>query len=75
MDTGTVVANVQTPPAGGCRTNFEIAMDRVEDVRDVAGFHQVVFYGDHRRDVEAFCQMFGLGMVNSAEASAKPKAT
>lgn len=75
VDTGTVVANVQTPPAGGCRTNFEIAMDRVEDVRDVAGFHQVVFYGDHRRDLEAFCQMFGLGMVNSAEASAKPKAT
>jgi hypothetical protein len=67
VDTGTVVANVQTPPAGGCRTSFEIAMDNVEDCRDVAGFHQVVFYGDHKRDVEAFCQMYGIAHVHSPE--------
>ncbi len=67
LDTGKVVANVDTPPAGGCRTNFEIAMDRVEDARDVLGFHQVVFYGNHRRDVEAFCQMYGIKVVHSPE--------
>lgn len=67
LDTGTVVANVNTPPAGGCRTSFEIAMDRVEDVRDVQGFHQVVFYGNHRRDVQAFCQMYGIKVVHSPE--------
>jgi hypothetical protein len=67
VDTGTVVANVQTPPAGGCRTNFEIAMDRIEDSRDVKGFHQVVFYGEHRRDVLAFCQMYGIRAVHSPE--------
>ena len=67
VDTGKVVANVDTPPAGGCRTNFEIAMDRVEDARDVLGFHQVVFYGDHRRDVQAFCQMYGIKAVHSPE--------
>lgn len=67
VDTGTVVANVQTPPAGGCRTNFEIAMNNVEDCRDVKGFHQVVFYGDHKRDVEAFCQMYGINHVHSPE--------
>jgi len=67
VDTGKVVANVDTPPAGGCRTNFEIAMDRVEDARDVQGFHQVVFYGDHRRDVQAFCQMYGIKAVHSPE--------
>jgi len=67
LDTGRVVANVDTPPAGGCRTSFEIAMDRVEDARDVAGFHQVVFYGNHRRDVEAFCQMYGIKVVHSPE--------
>jgi hypothetical protein len=67
VDTGTVVGNVQTPPAGGCRTSVEIAMDRVEDVRDVLGFHQNVFYGDHRRDLEAFCQMYGIKVVNSPE--------
>ncbi|MEA3365922.1 MAG: hypothetical protein U9Q79_09820, partial [Candidatus Hydrogenedentes bacterium] len=67
LDTGTIVGNVQTPPAGGCRTSIEIDMDRVEDARDVIGFHQVVFYGDHRRDVEAFCQMNGIKVVNSPE--------
>jgi hypothetical protein len=67
VDSGRVVANVQTPPAGGCRTNFEIAMNDVEDCRDVKGFHQVVFYGEHRRDVEAFCQMYGIRAVHSPE--------
>jgi len=69
LDTGTVTGNVDTPPAGGCRTNFEIQMDRVEDARDVLGFHQVVFYGDHRRDVEDFCQMYGIDVVNSPQNS------
>ena len=72
VDTGRVVANVNTPPAGGCRTSFEIAMDRVEDSRDVLGFHQVVFYGDHRRDVEAFCQMYGIRAIHSPEHSPQP---
>jgi hypothetical protein len=67
LDTGTVVGNVDTPPAGGCRTSVEIAMDRVEDSRDVLGFHQVVFYGNHRREVESFCQMYGIKVVNSPQ--------
>ncbi len=65
LDAGTVVGNVNTPPAGGCRTSVEIRMDDVEDCRDVRGFHQVVFLGSHRRDVEAFCQMHGISVVHS----------
>jgi hypothetical protein len=65
LDTGTVVGNVNTPPAGGCRTSVEIQMDDIEDCRDVLGFHQVVFYGNHRRDVEAFCQFNGINVVHS----------
>jgi len=65
LDTGTVVGNVNTPPAGGCRTSVEILMDDVEDCRDVLGFHQVVFFGNHRRDVEAFCQLYGINVVHS----------
>ena len=67
LDTGTVAGNVDTPPAGGCRTSVEIAMDRMEDSRDVRGFHQAVFYGNHRRDVQAFCQMYGIKVINSPE--------
>ena len=73
LDIGTVAGNVNTPPAGGCRTSVELVMDRVEDVRDVLGFHQVVFYGDHRHDVEAFCQMYGIRVVNSPEKPPTPK--
>ncbi|HPO07561.1 MAG TPA: hypothetical protein PLZ55_02750 [bacterium] len=67
LDSGTVVGNVQTPPAGGCRTSVEIKMDQMADARDVMGFHQAIFYGNHRRDVEAFCQMYGVRVVNSPE--------
>jgi len=75
VDTGTVVGNVNTPPAGGCRTSVEIQMDDIEDSRDVQGFHQVVFLGNHRRDVEAFCQMYGIGVAHSPRThgeTAKP---
>lgn len=68
LDTGTVAGNVNTPPAGGCRTSVEIRMDNIEDSRDVQGFHQVVFLGNHLRDVEAFCQMYGINVVHSPRA-------
>lgn len=67
LDTGTVVSNVDTPPAGGCRTSVEIKMDNVEDARDVLGFHQVVALGNHQRIVEGFCQMYGIRVVHSPE--------
>jgi len=72
VDTGTVTSNVDTPPAGGCRTSVELAMDQIEDVRDVRGFHQVVFYGNHRRDVEAFCQLYGIRATHSPEKVSEP---
>jgi hypothetical protein len=67
LDTGTVVSNVDTPPAGGCRTSVEIKMHNIEDARDVMGFHQVVSLGNHRRMVEAFCQLYGITVVHSPE--------
>ncbi len=67
IDTGTVASNVATPPAGGCRTSVEIKMDDVEDCRDVLGFHQVVTLGNHRRVVEAFCQLYGIKVIRSPE--------
>ncbi len=65
LDTGVVKENINTPPAGGCRTNFSIKMDNVEESRDVLGFHQVVFYGNHKRDVQNFCQLFGIKVIHS----------
>ncbi len=69
IDTGKVVSNVDTPPAGGCRTSVEIKMDDVEDCRDVLGFHQVVTLGDHRRALEGFCELYGIKHVHSPRTS------
>lgn len=65
IDTAVVVGNVDTPPAGGCRTSVELKMDDVEDSRDVKGFHQVVVVGNHRRALEGFCQLYGIKAVRS----------
>jgi L-fucose isomerase-like protein len=65
IDTGKVVSNVDTPPAGGCRTSVEIKMDNVEDCRDVKGFHQVVVLGNHRRQLEGFCELYGIRHIHS----------
>ena len=67
IDTGTVVGNVDTPPAGGCRTSVEIRMDNIEDCRDVKGFHQVVVLGNHRQIIEGFSQLYGINVVRSPQ--------
>lgn len=72
IDTGTVVRNLDTPPAGGCRTSVEIAMDRVEDSRNVLGFHQVVCWGDHRKDLQDFAQLWGIEAIHSPEHATDP---
>jgi L-fucose isomerase-like protein len=69
IDTGKVVVNVDTPPAGGCRTSVELRMDNIEDCRDVLGFHQVVTLGNHRRALQGFCEMYGIKHVHSPEHS------
>jgi len=69
IDTGKVAGNVDTPPAGGCRTSVEIAMDNVEDCRDVRGFHQVVVLGNHRRVLEGFCELYGIKAIRSPRFS------
>ncbi|MEW6249713.1 MAG: hypothetical protein AB1716_03640 [Planctomycetota bacterium] len=57
---GQVLRNFDTPPAGGCRTSVELAIDGPPDTRDTKGFHQLFIYGDHVRDFEAFGQMYGI---------------
>jgi hypothetical protein len=69
IDTGTVVSNIDTPPAGGCRTSVELRMDNIEDCRDVKGFHQVVTLGNHRRILEQFCQLYGIKHIHSPQQS------
>jgi len=57
---GKVLKNLDTPPAGGCRTSVELAIDAPADTRDTKGFHQLFIYGDHMRDFQAYGQMYGI---------------
>ncbi len=64
LGTGKVVGNNDTPPAGGCRTSIEITVDDVEDPRDVKGFHQLIIYGDHEKEIKAYAQLSGIEVVH-----------
>ncbi len=57
---GRVLRNYETPPAGGCRTSVDLALDAPADTRDTKGFHQLFIFGDHVRDFEAYGQMYGI---------------
>jgi hypothetical protein len=63
LGTGKVVANIDTPPCGGCRTSVELKMDNVADSRDCKGFHQLFVLGRHERMFQAYCQLAGIEVV------------
>jgi hypothetical protein len=60
LGTGKVVANIDTPPAGGCRTSVELAMDNVADTLDCQGFHQLFILGKHDLLFKAYSQLAGI---------------
>ncbi len=64
LGTGKVLRNIDTPPAGGCRTSVEVEVDDVADTRDCKGFHQLFIYGDLARGFKAYCQLAGIKVVH-----------
>ena len=46
---GKVVGCPPVPATGGCRTNIEMTINEVDDVCDVKGMHQIVFYGNYAK--------------------------
>jgi hypothetical protein len=63
LGTGQVVANIDTPPSGGCRTSVELKMDNIADSRDTKGFHQLFILGKHDRLFRAYCELAGIEVV------------
>jgi len=63
IGSGTVIGNVETPPAGGCRTSVEVKMRGIEDVRNTKGFHQLLMYGDHAKELNDLCQLLGIEAI------------
>lgn len=60
---GKVVDCPPIPPAGGCRTNIQMTINEADDVCDVKGMHQIIFYGNYAKQLQAFCQLYGIKAV------------
>jgi L-fucose isomerase-like protein len=60
---GTVVGCPPIPPTGGCRTNVEMTINEVDDVCNVKGMHQIIFYGNYAKPLRTFCQLHGIEVV------------
>ena len=60
---GKVVGCPGIPQTGGCRTNIEMTINEVDDVCDVKGMHQIIFYGNYARQLRIFCQLYGIKVV------------
>ncbi|MFO8011831.1 MAG: hypothetical protein R6X20_00860 [Phycisphaerae bacterium] len=64
LGTGEIVANIDTPPSGGCRTSVECTVDGVADSRDTKGFHQLLVWGDLEEEYKAYCALAGIEVVH-----------
>ena len=60
---GQVVGCPEVPQTGGCRTNVEMTINEVDDVCDVKGMHQIIFYGNYAKELRTFCQLYGIKVV------------
>jgi hypothetical protein len=60
--TGKVARWYEMPPVGGCRTNVAFTVDGYDDVCDVQGHHNVVFYGNHAKPLRRFAQLYGIAV-------------
>ncbi|MHC4675107.1 MAG: hypothetical protein ACYTBZ_21695 [Planctomycetota bacterium] len=60
ISVGTVVNNVAVPPSGGCVVAVTLKLDTEADMLDYPGFHQLFFYGDYKKQLKAYCRLFGI---------------
>ncbi len=63
ISSGTVVDNVSVPPSGGCVVSVMVKVDGVKELLDYPGFHQLFFYGDYKKELKDYCQLFGIKPV------------
>ncbi|NIP22310.1 MAG: hypothetical protein GWN67_00465 [Phycisphaerae bacterium] len=55
---GTVMDNIDVPPAGGCVVSVRVKFDGGYPVLSFPGFHQIFFYGDYKQQLTDFCRLF-----------------
>ncbi len=60
ISVGTVLDNIDVPPAGGCVVSVRVKFDGGHPVLSFPGFHQLFFYGDYKKQLAEFCQLYNL---------------
>ena len=60
ISAGEVVGNIAVPPSGGCVVSVSVKLDGVSDLLDYPGFHQIFFYGDYKKELAAYCKLYGI---------------
>jgi len=60
ISAGEVIENIKVPPSGGCVVSVMVKLDGVSDYLDYPGFHQQFFYGDYKKELRSYCQLFGI---------------
>ncbi|MBI5385159.1 MAG: hypothetical protein HZA90_10785 [Verrucomicrobia bacterium] len=63
IGTGAVVDNLSVPPHGGCVVSVMVKLDTQPDLLSYPGFHQLFFYGDFKKELLAYCRLFGVEPV------------
>jgi hypothetical protein len=63
ISAGTVARNLSVPPSGGCVVSVMVRLDGAKDCLAYPGFHQLFFYGDYRKELLAFCRLYGIRPV------------
>jgi hypothetical protein len=58
ISTGTVLENMNVPPSGGCVVSVKVKMDDKHNVLTYPGFHQLFFYGDYKKELTEFAQLY-----------------
>jgi L-fucose isomerase-like protein len=59
---GRIAGCPPIPPAGGCRTNVEIAVNELDRATDLIGNHMVMIYGNHVKQIREFCQLHDIAV-------------
>jgi len=57
ISAGSVLANMDVPPSGGCVVSVKVKFDGHQEVLSFPGFHQIFFYGDYKHEMKDFCQL------------------
>jgi len=63
ISAGEVMKNISVPPAGGCVVSVLVKLDGVEQYLDYPGFHQIFFYGDYKKELTWYSNLFGIEPV------------